>query len=329
MILSQLIRGAAEELASRPGELVDPVLVSAAMARAADRAYDSVRDPAEGTILTVMREMAHRVASEIAHMSEPRLAPDAEPEVQDTLLAETLEHALEAGRQSVERGPDLLPVLREAGVVDAGGYGLLVVFAGVIAALRGAEPPPLEHHAPARVTHPEHESSTYRYCTNFAVTGSDLEAARFIPLLEALGDSRARGRRPHDAEGPRPHRRPRAGDGRCSTGMGDVSHLDVADMHEQERERSERLLERNGGGGTGAPPAARSRSSRARGCGRCSAAWARARSTAGRRMNPSTHELLAGIHEVPAESVIVLPNSPERDHGRRARRRALRQGRCA
>src|SRR5690349_23567365 len=62
VILSQLIRGAAEELASRPGELVDPVLVGAAMARAADRAYASVRDPAEGTILTVVREMAHRIA---------------------------------------------------------------------------------------------------------------------------------------------------------------------------------------------------------------------------------------------------------------------------
>jgi dihydroxyacetone kinase-like predicted kinase len=58
VILSQLIRGAAEELISRPGELVDPMLISAAMARAAQRAYDSVRDPAEGTMLTVVREMA-------------------------------------------------------------------------------------------------------------------------------------------------------------------------------------------------------------------------------------------------------------------------------
>src|ERR671934_428616 len=78
VILSQLIRGAAEELVSRPGELVDPVLISAALARAADRAYESVRDPAEGTILTVVREMAHRLASEIAHMAEPRLGPDVD-----------------------------------------------------------------------------------------------------------------------------------------------------------------------------------------------------------------------------------------------------------
>ena len=51
------------------------MLVAAAMARAADRAYGSVREPAEGTILTVVREMAARVASEIAHMDEPRLQP--------------------------------------------------------------------------------------------------------------------------------------------------------------------------------------------------------------------------------------------------------------
>src|SRR6202011_1620366 len=67
VILSQLIRGAAEELVSRPGELVDPMLIGAAMAQAAERAYESVRNPAEGTILTVVREMAHRIASELAH----------------------------------------------------------------------------------------------------------------------------------------------------------------------------------------------------------------------------------------------------------------------
>src|SRR5439155_431526 len=62
--------------------------------------------------------------------------------------------------------------------------------AGVVAALRGAEAPELEHHRPpARVTHPQHESTTYRYCTNFAVTGDDLDAAGFIRRLEEIGDS--------------------------------------------------------------------------------------------------------------------------------------------
>ena len=91
VILSQLIRGAAEELASRPGELVDPVLIGAALARAADQAYGSVRDPAEGTILTVVREMAVRVASELAHMQDARLGVDATAEELASRLSSTCE----------------------------------------------------------------------------------------------------------------------------------------------------------------------------------------------------------------------------------------------
>src|SRR4051794_8737193 len=121
VILSQLIRGAAEELISRPGDLVDPVLIGAAMARAADRAYGSVREPAEGTILTVVREMAHRVAREIAHMDAPRLKQRVDDEAQNAVIAGVLEHALDAGQDSLKRGQDLLAVLREAGVVDGGG----------------------------------------------------------------------------------------------------------------------------------------------------------------------------------------------------------------
>ena len=76
VILSQLIRGAAEELVSRPGQLIDATLIGAALANAADRAYASVREPAEGTILTVAREMAHQIATDVAHSAEnPRLAP--------------------------------------------------------------------------------------------------------------------------------------------------------------------------------------------------------------------------------------------------------------
>src|SRR3954471_15119207 len=189
VILSQLIRGAAEELISRPGELVDPVLIGAAMARAAQRAYGSVREPAEGTILTVVREMAHRVAREIAHMEDPRLRDRVDDEAQNAMIATVLEQALDAGQDSLKRGQDLLAVLREAGVVDAGGYGLTIMFAGVIAALRGAEPPPLEHHAPARITHPQHASSTHRFCTNFAAVGEDLAPSGWIGALEELGDS--------------------------------------------------------------------------------------------------------------------------------------------
>ena len=89
VILSQIVRGAAEELASRPGELVDPVLVASAFARAADAAYESVRDPAEGTMLTVFREMAHSVARQLAHLSseQQRLDGGVTAADQDAILA--------------------------------------------------------------------------------------------------------------------------------------------------------------------------------------------------------------------------------------------------
>ena len=211
VILSQIVRGAAEELASRPGELVDPVLVAAAFARAADAAYESVRDPAEGTMLSAVRAMAHRVAQDLAHMEKVRLEQGATDAEQDELLADVLERALEAANEAVERGPEQLPVLKEAGVVDAGAYGLTAIVVGVIAALRGDDGPELAHQtAPARAMHlPQHESSEYRYCTNFAVTGSGLDAHEFIPRLEADRRLRAGRRRPGDAEGPRPHRRAR------------------------------------------------------------------------------------------------------------------------
>jgi len=212
------------------------------MARAADRAYGSVREPAEGTILTVVREMAHRVAREIAHMEDPRLRGDVDDEAQNAMIATVLEQALDAGQDSLKRGQDLLAVLREAGVVDAGGYGLTIMFAGVIAALRGAEPPPLEHHAPARVTHPQHESATYRFCTNFAVEGSALEPADWVHGLDRLGDSVL-----VVGEGTMLKVHVHTDDPEGAIALfrdagNDVSRLDVADMHEQVRERNVRLV---------------------------------------------------------------------------------------
>jgi fatty acid kinase len=314
VILSQLIRGAAEELASRPGELVDPVLIGAAMARAAEQAYGSVREPAEGTILTVVREMASRIATELAHMQHTRLERDAKPAQQDALIAEVLERALEAGQQSVERGPELLPVLREAGVVDAGGYGLTVLFAGVIAALRGSEPPELAHHAAPRVTHPQHESSTYRYCVNFAVTGAGLEPRAFAPRLEALGDSVLV---VGDATTLKVHVHTDDPDAATAvfTDAGAVSHLDIADMHAQVEQRDARLAPVGNGNGVAALANATPTA-----CGALavmSGEGIRAlyegfgvrTLDGGPTLNPSTYDLLAAIHAIPAEEVVLLPNS--------------------
>jgi DAK2 domain fusion protein YloV len=306
VILSQLIRGAAEELASRPGELVDPVLIGAALARASDQAYGSVREPAEGTILTVVREMAHRVASELAHMPDARLGEEASDGEQDLALAHVIQSALDAGQDSVRRGPDLLPVLREAGVVDAGGYALTVLLAGILGALRGSEPPRLDHHRAARVTHPQHASSTFRYCTNFAVTGEGLEQRTFIAALERLGDSVLV---VGDAATLKVH--VHTDDPDAATAVfadyGVVSHLDVADMRVQMAQREERLAV-----GRAAPATV---------CGALAVVNGEGMRAlyesfgvrvldGGPTMNPSTYDLLAAIHAVPAEEVVVLPNSP-------------------
>src|ERR1700742_2533367 len=161
VILSQIVRGAAEELASRPGELVDPVLVAAAFASAADAAYDSVREPAEGTMLTVFREMAHSLARQLAHLEadKSRLRRDVSEAEQDEVLAAVLERAIEDGERAVARTPEQLEVLRESGVVDAGGHGLGLILAGVVAGLRGddAALPEVPHHEPARMSLPHHE----------------------------------------------------------------------------------------------------------------------------------------------------------------------------
>jgi DAK2 domain fusion protein YloV len=301
VILSQIVRGAAEELSSRPGELIDPVLVAASMARAADAAYESVREPAEGTMLTVFREMAHSVAQRLAHMENTRLSRETTPEEQDRMLAALLDEVVKDGELAVARTPEQLEVLRDAGVVDAGAHGLVLIFAGVVAGLRGdVEAPSVPHYAPAADTRPHHEDSRFRYCTNFIVTGSGLEGRSFVPSLEGLGDSvlvvgdeatlkvHVHTDEPETAMA-------------LFEGSGEVSQLDVADMREQIAERTARLE-----------------------AGRCAAvavvSGAGMRELyeglgafvvgAGDTFNPSIYDLLAAIHEVPSEEVLVLPNNP-------------------
>jgi DAK2 domain fusion protein YloV len=302
VILSQIVRGAAEELASRPGELVDPILVSAALARAADAAYASVRDPAEGTMLSAVRAMASRVAHDLAHMDTQRLGPDATAEEQDELLAEVLEHALEAGKEAVQRGPEQLAILRESGVVDAGAYGLTVILAGCLAGLRGEAAPQLEHqYAPAGLHRPEHESSSFRYCTNFAVTGLNLDAGPFTPLLEEIGDSvlvvgddRTLRVHVHTDE-------PEQAVALFEE-VGEVSRFDVADMHEQVADRSARL--------SAEAACVVVAVASGEGVKRLYQELGVFVVDGGATMNPSTYELLAGIHAAAGAEVIVLPNGP-------------------
>ncbi|HYM55178.1 MAG TPA: hypothetical protein VES97_07430, partial [Solirubrobacteraceae bacterium] len=189
--------------------------------------------------------------------------------------------------------------------------------AGVVAALRGDDAPELDHHAPARITHPEHSSSTYRFCTNFAVTGSGLSPARFIAPLERLGDSvlvvgdeatlkvHLHTDRPELATA-------------VFADAGEVSRLDVADMRLQVAERDGRLSARPTAGEEAIALDVRG-GAHAR-CGAVAVVSGEGLRDiyrelgvhtidGGPTLNPSTYDLLAGIHEVQAEEVVVLPNS--------------------
>jgi DAK2 domain fusion protein YloV len=302
VILSQIVRGAAEELASRPGELIDPTLVAAAFARAADAAYDSVRDPAEGTMLTVFREMAHSLSRQLAHLEQEkqRLGRDVSEEEQDAVLAEVLERAIADGERAVARTPEQLEVLRESGVVDAGGHGLVLILAGVVAGLRGdgAELPAVQHHEAPRRSLPHHEDSRYRYCTNFIVAGNGLGNREYLPRLEKLGDSvlvvgddvtlkvHVHTDEPEAAVA-------------VFDGVGEVANLDVADMREQMAERDARLSGRTGVIAVAAGD----------GMQRLFGELGAHVVPGGETLNPSTYELLAGIHSVASDEILVLPSS--------------------
>ncbi len=314
VILSQLIRGAAEELASRPGELVDPVLISAALARAVDQAYGSVREPVEGTILTVAREMGVQIASDLARMSDARLPSDASAEMQNAVIAALVGRALEAGEGSLRRGPDLLPALRRAGVVDAGGYALTLVFGGIIGALRGGARPPVEMRpeSPGRggqgaggrvqITRPQHSSTTFRYCTSFAVTTAELEPRWFRPALERLGDSVLI---VGDQATLKVH--VHTDDPDAATALfsphGTISHLDVADMRAQVEQREERARPPE--------PVVCDAIAVTSGAGMRSLFESLGVHAldGGPGLDPSSLDVLSAIHASRAEQVVVLPNS--------------------
>ncbi|MCB0875335.1 MAG: DAK2 domain-containing protein [Solirubrobacterales bacterium] len=306
VILSQIVRGAAEELATRPGDLIDPVLVASAFSSAADAAYESVRNPAEGTMLTVIRAMANSATMHLARLadSDVNLDPDLSQEQQDQILAAVLEVITRAGEQAVQRTPEQLDVLAEAGVVDAGAHGLVLILAGIVAGLRGEETPTVDipAQAPARFSAPQHTDSRFRWCVNFIVEGSSLDGPSFETRLRELGDSvlvvgDQRTLRVHVHTDDPPQARAIFDD------HGTVSQVDEADMREQVAERERRLESMGTSCGIVAVVSGEGIRSLYEELGATVV-------NGGPTMNPSTDELLAGIHSVGADGVLVLPNSP-------------------
>ena len=175
VILSQMIRGACEVLAD--SRSLDAEAFASGLEGSKERAYASVREPVEGTMLTVIKDAA--------------LAARQAAEGGDADLLSVAGAARQAAHESVRRTPELLDVLREAGVVDAGGLGVAVVLDGVYACVSGQEievPEDGEDGAPdLEAIHAQEEA--WGYCTEFLVEGFDGDVEAFKERVYASGRS--------------------------------------------------------------------------------------------------------------------------------------------
>ena len=181
VILPQLLRGFTRSV--RKSEVLDASAIAAAMERAVETAYKAVMKPKEGTILTVAKEAALKAVE---------IAPDAE-ELQP-FFDEVFAHA----EETLARTPEMLPVLKEAGVVDSGGQGLLEVMRGAIDGFMGKEIDysVFEKSSSPSVTKisPQAEADIkFGYCTEFIILlespVSEEEEHKFKEFLTSIGDS--------------------------------------------------------------------------------------------------------------------------------------------
>ena len=181
VILSQLLRGFTRGV--RKLNDLDAPAIAAAMERGVETAYKAVMKPKEGTILTVARAAADR-AAELADTAEDL----------ESFFDGIFQHA----EETLARTPEMLPVLKEAGVVDSGGQGLLEVFRGAIDGYHGKEVDYSQFEASAapKVTKifPQAEADIkFGYCTEFIILLEkplpQEEINRFREFLDSIGDS--------------------------------------------------------------------------------------------------------------------------------------------
>ena len=292
VIFSQIVRGFADVLGER--DPIDERMIARAFRSASDAAYRAVRRPVEGTMLTVIREMAEAAES-------------AEAEGLDRLALLTL--IVARGEDALARTPDLLPVLEEAGVVDAGGAGLLEIIRGVRAAVAGEAVPDLPVEGVTLSFEAMHiELSEYRYCTVFVVEGDGLDADGLERELERLGDSLLV---VGDATALKVHLHTDDPGAALSLGTagGRIDGVEIADMHRQTLAREERLADGSLEGlptlETGVVVVAPGEGNRR--------LFKSLRATrvieGGQTMNPSTEDIVAAVDATPATEVIVLPNN--------------------
>jgi hypothetical protein len=296
VILSQIWRGLARKLDGKG--VMDGADLAAAMEEGAQTAYRGVIRPVEGTILTVAREAAEEAAL-------------ASEESND--FGHVLERMVHRARDAVARTPELLAVLAQAGVVDAGGQGLYVMLEGMLRCLRGEEVTlELELAEPAGLPVPASTpvEEGYGYDVQFTIRGDGLDAAAILQDIDAMGDSALV---VGDQNTVRVHVHvPDPGMAiSYGTRLGSLQDVTVEDMQAQYEDFVV---------GQGSPPAVSDRPGAeeiapvavvaGEGLARVfQSLGAAAIVEGGQTMNPSTQEILQAVESVPSSRVIILPNN--------------------
>jgi len=297
VILSQILRGLCEVLGA--ATTVDSAVVRDALDRAVTVSFQAVRKPVEGTMLTVLRDTAEAAGPAVEAGQD---------------ISGLLKTCIDAAYDSVKRTPELLPVLKEAGVVDAGGYGLAILMEGLASGLIGiglrsfdvtvtpSGGPVAEGIAPAD----DWDDEEYLYCTEFLLFGDGIDKDSVEDFIAAKGGSElvVGGEGSYKVH---VHTDDPASVLSYATSLGEVAEVHVNNMRRQTAARAEGLR------------AERAASVKPLGFVAVAAGEGLKQIltslgvdvvvSGGQTMNPSTAELLGAIESVPAAEVIVLPNN--------------------
>lgn len=290
VILSQILRGVCVGIGSRSE--VDAKELAAALREGAEVAYRAVIKPTEGTMLTVAREAAAGAAAKAASTDD---------------LTQVIRAACEAAASAVERTPEQLPILKQAGVIDAGGYGLQLIFEGFLKRMRGEavttfQRPTTQHARPKTVEAP---AAGWGYCTEFVINGEQLPVDAVRNEIQRHGDS-ALVVGDEAAIKVHVHTHEPAVLISYASGIGRLTRLKVDDMSSQHHRLQGESVRRPASTKHLALVAVASGDGFRRileSLGVDSVVGG------GQTVNPSTEDILAAVESVPSNEVLLLPNN--------------------
>jgi DAK2 domain fusion protein YloV len=298
VIMSQFLKGLSHGLTGKDSFTAKEL--AAALEEASLSAYRAVNQPTEGTILTVMHDVAEAAKAASARNSEN--------------LRSLFEAMVEVAKESVARTPSLLTILREAGVVDAGGQGFYVLLEGALSYLKGEASglPSRKVEPKATTLPPAHEviglwsrtEEPYGYCTQFLIEGKGLKLDKIREKLEGKGKSLIV---VGDESNVRVHIHtfdPSLAL-RYGLSLGTLHQISIESMDDQHRNFVRVKREKLPALDTAVVVVAMGEGMQ----NVFSSLGATAVVSGGQTMNPSVRDLVTAIESVPSEKVILLPNN--------------------